>query len=74
MTRISLGQHPDNAGTSLIIPWTLMSLGKCTLTERRHWDLGPHNAPLQFEEARVLIGPFPNDLGPHGWRQGMVDS
>ena len=51
-----------------------MSLGKCTLTESRPWDPGPHNAPLQFEEAQVLIGPFPSDLGPHGWRQGMVDS
>ena len=51
-----------------------MSLGKCTLTESRPWDPGPHNAPLQFEEAQVLIAPFPSDLGPHGWRHGMVDS
>ena len=73
MTRISLGQHPDSAGTSPVIPWSLMSLRKCTLTESRHWDPGPHNAPVQFEEARVVTGPFPNDLGPHGWRQGMVN-
>ena len=31
MTRISLGQHPDSAGTSyFIILWALPSLHKCT--------------------------------------------
>ena len=31
MTRISPGQHPNNAGASCLILWTLISLHKCTL-------------------------------------------
>ena len=45
-------------------------LCKYTLTEIRHWDPETHNAPVQLEEARAVIGPFPDDLGPHGSRQG----
>ena len=33
-------------------------------------DPDNHNAPVQLEEARAVIGPFPDDLGPHGSRQG----
>ena len=42
LTRIFPDQHLDNAETShLVIPWTLLSLLKCTLTESRQRELKP---------------------------------
>ena len=42
LTRIFPDQHLDNAETShLVIPWTLLSVLKCTLTESRQRELKP---------------------------------
>ena len=59
------GWHMDLTRTSgFLIPQTLISLQKCTLTV---WALGPgpHDPPVQQEEARAVSAPFPNDSGPH---------
>ena len=48
----------DYPGTScFVIPWTLISLG-------------PHEAPVQQEEARDGLHLFPNDLCPYNTRVG----
>ena len=63
------GWHMDLARTSgFLIPQTLISLQKCTLTV---WALGPgpHDPPVQQEEARAVSAPFPNDSGPHVARE-----
>ena len=64
MTRIFPGQHPDNAETSrLIIPWTLISLHKSLWQRAGKENPEPHDAPVQPEEAREVIIPFPLTLG-----------
>ena len=63
------GWHMDLTRTSgFLIPQTLISLQKCTLTV---WALGPgpHDPPVQQEEARAVSAPFPNDSGPHVARE-----
>ena len=47
----------------LIIPWTLICLHKCTWTETRPREPRAPDAPVQPEEVRELIAPFPLRLG-----------
>ena len=57
MTRIFPDQHLDSAETShLIIPFTLISLCKCSLIAGKG-NPEPHNAPVQ-PEVRVVVAPF----------------
>ena len=43
----------------LVIPWTLISFCKCTMTESGHWDPGPHNALSSRKKLELVFALLP---------------
>ena len=70
MTRISPGQHPNNAGASCLILWTLISLHKCTLKSSGYspFEILYRRPPPVIEKLKgdhqQLAGDVPTPPGP----------